>query len=124
MIEEAFAAYDDACSSDNVDVMAACAPQLDCFNNGGQWFDGVGCALGRCWTDDNLCGADAGDCTFIDNGDGNNANECMVFPSNCHDNPLDVTMVLMEPPSRAESAMCRAANKSKSTIFDAMVCSP
>lgn len=99
------------------------SPRIDCFNNGGEWSDDIGCAFGECSKDHELCNED-GDCAFVDDGYYNNANVCVPF-ENCHDDqPLDETGILTEPPSNAEPQMCRAAKKSKDTLFSAPACMP
>ena len=117
-IEDVFAQCDAACAANDGATLSACTPQIDCFNNGGQWIEGIGCALGTCSLDAAACGADAGECDDTDP-----SNVCNVYVGNCHDAPLDATSILMEPPAQAESQACRAATNndkknSSVTLFD------
>jgi hypothetical protein len=58
--------------------VSECIGRIDCFNNGGQWNDLVGCYTGTC-ADGSLCGEDAGGCA--------DGSECDTSGS-CHDREL------------------------------------
>ena len=93
---------------------------IDCFNKGGQWDEGTDqCVfVGTCSEDTGPCDTGANECAFVDDGFGNNANECDLAYT-CHDQPLDSNgMDNFEPPGPADSQFCEPAIDSSETIFD------
>jgi hypothetical protein len=66
-----------------------CNTELDCFNNGGELFNGQ-CALGTCNASDALCGMDYGNCPCFPNPNTGvcEPQTCVNFPLNCHDQDL------------------------------------
>ena len=110
-----FASCDAACAANDRNAMAACAPQIECANSGGEWVGGM-CASGKCAVDGSFCGGGFGAC------DAFSGNVCEPFPGNCQENPLDLSGLLNDPPSSGDPSACRAARKSKNTLFDSPLC--
>ena len=110
-----FASCNAACAANDRNAMAACAPQIECANKGGEWIGGM-CAHGQCAVDGSFCGGGFGAC------DPMNGNTCEPFPGNCHENPLDLSGLLSEPPSRGDPPVCKAARKSKNNLFNSPPC--
>ncbi len=96
-------------------TITECISQIDCFNNGGQWFEGK-CVFGYCESNPGQgCGGDNGNCP----GGG----DCVPFDENCHNAPL-CNEGLGVCPKKAPASSVKACREAKGNDCTIDSCPP